>query len=389
MKKIGIATQYTNSCNYGGCLQSYALCKVLKEMGHEAQQIRFARKNSLLRNIPRLVKYHTACKKCKEQLTSIYNKLYGKISGEQIKINLLRESFSDFRNSIPHTDIVYNDDTIEKCNQFDCYITGSDQVWTIKSDTEILDKFYWLKFVNHKKKISYAASIGATKIPERLYSVIDDTLSDFSAISVRQRQDKILLDSFVKNKAIFWVLDPTLLLTYDDWKIQCSDNPYAKDNYIFAYILGSNTKDRELIMRIAHYLNLKVITIPYLLTEYRSCDAKFGDIKLSKVTPNYWLSLIKDAKYVFTDSFHCVALSLIFHTDFYALKRFSDNDKNSINSRIESLLSLVKCESRIISNSITNDEFKDLTSLDYSRIDSLIERERKMSMQYLSDALES
>lgn len=389
MKKIGIATQYTNSCNYGGCLQSYALCKVLEDMGYNAQQIRFTKKNSLLKNIPRLVKYHTVYKRCKEKLKSIYNKLYGKISGEQIKISLLRESFSDFRNSIPHTDIVYNEDTIAQCNQFDCYITGSDQVWTIKSDTDTLDKFYWLKFVNNKKKISYAASIGATKIPKRLYSVIDDTLSDFSAISVRQKQDKDLLDSFVKNKTIFWVLDPTLLLTRDNWKKLCSDNPYAKEKYIFAYILGDNPKDRKLIMRIARYLNMKVITIPYLLTEYRSCDSKFGDIKLSKVTPNYWLSLIKDAQYVFTDSFHCVALSLVFHTEFCALKRYSDNDKNSINSRIESLLSLVQCENRIINNSITNEAFNDLTSLDYSRIDSLIERERKMSMQYLSDALES
>ena len=45
MKTIGIATHYTNSCNYGGCLQAYALCEVLLGLGFEPKQIRYQNPN--------------------------------------------------------------------------------------------------------------------------------------------------------------------------------------------------------------------------------------------------------------------------------------------------------------------------------------------------------
>ena len=37
MKKIGIITHYCHSINYGGNLQAYALCKVLNNMGYDAE----------------------------------------------------------------------------------------------------------------------------------------------------------------------------------------------------------------------------------------------------------------------------------------------------------------------------------------------------------------
>ena len=388
MKKIGIVTQYTNSCNYGGCIQAYALCEFLNKLGYDAKQIRYTRSNRILNNLPRLFRHHTFIIRIREKILSYVNRCFGRFSGEQKNILILKNSFTQYRDSIPHTSVIYNEDSIDCCNDFDIYIAGSDQIWTIKSDTEILDKFFWLRFVKHKKKISYAASIGASYIPNRLYADIENVLSDFDAISVRQKHDKELLDYFIKDKKITWVLDPTMLLSYADWITQCDDNPYADDKYIFAYLLGHSRKDREFIMLVARHLGMKVITIPYLLTEYRSCDKLFGDIKLFNVTPRLWLSLIKDAKYVFTDSFHCIAFSLTFHTEFFALKRYKDNDINSINSRIESLLSLTQCNNRIIANSVAIDFVHETLPLDFNKIDLMIEKERKKSIDFLKNALE-
>ena len=79
---------------------------------------------------------------------------------------------------------------------------------------------------------------------------------------------------------------------------------------------------------------------------------------------------------------------MIFHTNFFALNRYNVNDKNSINSRIQSLLSLVDCENRIISNSINVDTIKDYPSLNYDEIDKIIEVERSKSINFLLTALE-
>ena len=197
-----------------------------------------------------------------------------------------------------------------------------------------------------------------------------------------------MLDAILPNKEISWVLDPTLLMDRSVWENDCDENPYTNEKYIFTYFLGDSCEDRQFAERIAQHLNLKIINIPYLLKRYRKCDDGFGDIRLSDVSPKLWISLIRDAQYVFTDSFHCVAFSLIFSKEFFAFKRFKDNERNSINSRIESLLSLIDCEERIISNTVSYEEFQNIDMLDYKKIDEIINTERKKSIQFLSDALE-
>ena len=44
MKKIGILTFYHDSCNYGGNFQAYATCRVMNELGYDAEQIPFIEK---------------------------------------------------------------------------------------------------------------------------------------------------------------------------------------------------------------------------------------------------------------------------------------------------------------------------------------------------------
>ncbi len=389
MKKIGIATQYTNSCNYGGVLQSYALCKKLTNMGYISNQICFIDKQeSFMSKMKRLMKNGHIVPVIKNNAYDQWNKIWGKIFNSHYEINKRYKAFSDFRNEIPHTEIIYSYKSIKDCTEFDIYITGSDQVWRIGESRYISD-FYWLNFVpKDKLKISYAASLSTKDVPKELHSKIRELLSDYKAISVREFQDKQILDKIIGNNKAQWVLDPTLLLSKDEWIDLCEKNPYKKQPYVFVYLLGNNKKQRSFIRKWAKRNNKIIIFIPYLLGQYRGCDRKFGDIRRSDVTPNLWLSLIRDADCVFTDSFHACVFSSIFHTPFYVFKRSSDKQKDSMNSRIYSLAELLECNDRIIEDNANMSDLPPLSDIDFILSDRKVAEQKKYSLEFLINALE-
>ena len=312
---------------------------------------------------------------------------FNKFISENEKVNIRNKAMQNFREKhIPHSKIIYYKDTIHNCKDYDTYISGSDQVWRLYNKE--IDKGYWLSFVSDaSKRISYAASISMNNIPKKNYKEIIDTLSKYSAISVREEEGKKLLENIIKNqKNIEQTLDPTLLFTANEWSSFCAENPYKNEDYIFAYFLGNKNEDRKSVKSFAKKNNLKIITIPYLLGQYRKCDKNFGDIRLFNVDPFFFLSLIKDAKYVMTDSFHGTVYSFLFHKEFYLYKRSSDKDIKSMNSRIYSLLNLFNCKDRIVSplNEITNET---ATPIDFKYIDEVLEAQRKKSKNFLSEAL--
>ena len=119
--KAAIITHYHNSNNYGGNLQAYALCRVLQNLGVEAEQLDFVKplpqkKKPALRKTGRLVK---------NSLAKIRNSPIAK------KLKIRNRSIRSFnRDVIPHTNEVYTADTIANCiDNYDVFISGSDQVW--------------------------------------------------------------------------------------------------------------------------------------------------------------------------------------------------------------------------------------------------------------------
>ena len=389
MIKIGITTHYTGSTNYGGCLQAFALQKELHYMGYSAMQIRFRSTDIRInQRIRRTIKSKRVFDVLKTGIKLRINKLIGKIANAEPQIRTFKESFNAFRDSIPHTTITYDNKSITNCTDFDIYITGSDQVWNI-GVANYFSVFHWLSFVTKdKKKISYAASISKMDFPKELYPKVRKLLSDYSAISVREKQDKELLDKILGKGKVRWVLDPTLLLSRKEWDEQCTTNPFKDKKYVFVYLLGDNKKQRQFVTTWAKKNNRIVINIPYLLGQYRSCDRKFGDIRKSDVTPNLWLSLIRDADCVFTDSFHATVFSSIFHTPFYVFKRNKDTEKASMNSRIYSLTELLGCENRIIENNADIDSIPALDDIDFDQADKNVAIKREESISFLKKALE-
>ena len=389
MKKIGIATLLNDSTNYGGCLQAYALCKVLNDMGHDTQQILY-RKSSrdLKKRIISVIKGRRILNTILNRSLRLLNLVLCKIFKAGDRIRDFNNSFPGFKDRIPHTDIVYDEKTIYQCNQFDIYITGSDQVWNVEMQHGT-DPFYWLEFVpDSKKRISYAASISLQDLPEELFPSVRRILSGYHAISVREKSDKELIDRIMDKDISEWVADPTLLLDKDEWCALCQDNSFKNKKYIFAYILGDSSSQRKTIERFAKEKGFIIITIPYLLGQFRKCDKNFGDIRISECSPGLWLSLIRDAQFVMTDSFHGCVFSSIFHTPFFAFKRNSDSEKNNMNSRLYSLFSLFRCEHRLVSDTISANELSNTPSIDFSRIDNVIKQEKQKALEFLRETIE-
>ncbi len=322
--KIGIVTHYYKSENYGGNLQAYALCSALNKLGYEAEQICLDRK-----------KGHSLSKRLRILLSRIKNGIDIRAKG---KIRQRGRAFLRFNQEIiPHSDCVYTEKSIYSCaHQYDAFITGSDQVW---HPSAVCDA-YLLRFApSNKIKLSYGASIACNTLTEEQKGRYKIALQDYKAISVRERDAISLLDG-VANKNVEYVLDPTLLLSKEEWE-SVSKPVDIKERYLFCYFLGDDVEQRQLACEYAKRNNLKIVTLPYMLGKYRKCDKSFGDYKLYDVSPNQLISLIKEAECIFTDSFHATVFSLIFEKKHFVFERAGHK---GMGSRIYSLTNLFKTE---------------------------------------------
>lgn len=349
-KRIGIVTMYYNSTNYGGLLQAYSLTMYLNNHGYDAKQIvyDFYADGENLTAPPRTKKQKAIIgikRKVKGTLLKIEGTIHG-IGNLQKKRHQICKQFTE---SIPHTDKVYKlSELKETINDFDIFITGSDQVWNPAS----FHQGFFLSFVdgNKKKKMSYAASL-SNYLPEERASIYKDALRDFDVISVREKSDIEILKR-LSDKPVKWVLDPVFLLEKEEWNKQCSFplRKYKKP-YLFCYFLGDSIKQRKLVEEYGKKKKLKVVTIPYMQMTYRTCDKNFGDIRLNDVSPNGFLGLIHEADVVFTDSFHATAFSIIFNKNFIVFNREGHTE---MAERIKTVTDLFGCSDRFLEDDYNN-----------------------------------
>lgn len=349
MKKVGIITMYYKSSNYGGVLQAWALCQKVNAILSDncCEQICYdaTYKAGFRKRLSALsVKYRNPIKLCKKILSKFKNKVWEKCHAKSIREISAKKgkSFHDFAEIVPHSEIVYNAETIaDAAQKYDIFITGSDQVWNM----EWYQPAYFLSFVpSDKTKFSYAASIAMTQLNPDEQATIREHLKDFKAISVREQNAADMLKPLVSVTPEY-VLDPTLLLSAEEWDVLSSDR-LIEDDYLFCYFLGNNPAERKLAKEFAKLYGLKIVSIPWVGTR-KYTDLKFGDVVLPGASPQDFISLIKHAKYVFTDSFHAVVFSYIDQRQFFVFNR---DKKGSMNSRIKSILQLFHMDSRFCSD---------------------------------------
>lgn len=319
--KIAITTFYYKVYNYGANLQAYALVRVLQKMGYDAEQLCFNTSDGFpkyklpfLKNIEIGIKVFFA--ECFAKIRHLkYFILYKR---------RLKACDSFLKEKIPHSNRIYNLHNIAEAQKvYDLFITGSDVVWSPVTNSPI----FFFRFLDKKTpKLAYAPSLGTDKLSKLEKEQFRRDLESFMDISIREKRVvPIVADAC--GKKVQHCVDSTLLLDEGDWNEICSYNLINRP-YIFCYFLGNNLTAKKLAISYAKKYNLLVVNIPYYWKRY-SEYSDFGDIKLSKISASEFLSLIKYAQCVFTDSFHACVFSEIFRTHFFAFSR-GNNDKLSI-----------------------------------------------------------
>lgn len=345
--RIGILTFHW-ATNYGAVLQTFALQKVLGQLGHSVTIIdykplcqdnniwSFVRKRCFLHPI------HFLNNLSKERKIDEFRK-------ENLSLSIRYIRRSDIDKNLDNLDVV---------------ICGSDQIWNpsfLRSGEGKVTTTYFLDFATEIKKISYAASFGCTTYPVKYKQLIQPLLSQFSHISVREQTGKKIIEEMGQSSVV--VPDPTILLTAQDYN-SCihSGDAEITTPYTFVYMLR-----REKCSRHIDYLKLNNQIIESLNEGVEQ-----------------WVANIKKASYVVTNSFHCVVFCLLYHIPFSVVLK--NTGLVGMNDRFYTILKRCQLLERITSDSgdvaeIINKE------INWSIVDEALLKYRKIGMDFLQKAL--
>lgn len=376
MKKIGTLTLFDENNNYGGTLQAFALCNAINLMGYNCEVIKYHNgKNPIYPDSKsKMVQYSNL-----EVLNKVKNKLLYKLNF--LIANTLAERnqlFENFRNIyIPHSTL-YTDDTIKNTlDKYDVFISGSDQVW----NPNAVQYGFLQSFVDQNKiKCSYAASISRDKLSEHEKEILIPYIEKFDCISVRENTaKKILKECGIENVEVN--IDPTFLVDKKIWKTIIGE-PIQKKKYIICYFFSDSYKYRKKLQKFCEKNNYELLFIPYAQQVYNVKDSFGMGKKINKVGPIEFLNLIYNAEFVFTDSFHGVAFSIIFNRNFYVFTRDNNENKTSKNSRIYDILNKFGLQKQLVSDNFNIDEI-DKNLINYKEVNTLLEKEKEKAYEYL------
>ncbi|MEG1737739.1 MAG: polysaccharide pyruvyl transferase family protein [Odoribacter sp.] len=347
--------------NHGASLQAFALQNYLSCLGHDIEIIDY-KPNYLSRHYdffyvsnPRWNKYIV--------LKIIY--LVLKLPMRLLALKKKR-SFDKFRDSYLYlTAKRYNTnkELQDSLPEADLFIAGSDQIWnTLYPNGK--DAAFYLNFVPKRyRKLSYAASFATSTIAEQYKDFVCKQLCNFDSISVREEDGLRLLEE-LGHKGI-WVCDPVFLLSTTEWD-KIIERPF-NEKYIIIYDFERTPLIEKVAKQIAKKNGWKIYTINVFLAYANKCFTYSG--------PQDFVSLIKNAQLIISNSFHATAFSVIYEKEFFVVPR-----KEGINTRMASLLSYLEIPDRMI----TTNEFK-YERIDYNKVRVKMNAYIAQSKKFLKD----
>lgn len=265
----------------------------------------------------------------------------------------------------------------------DCFVTGSDQIWNT------FHKFYsfnFLSFAESVKRIAYATSIGTSNVKEEYREYVKVLLQRFSHIGVREKEAVGVLNELTGRDDIRQVLDPTFLLTSDDWLDLAKDSEYEDilpNDYVFCYFIGNNGCYSDYLKEVCRRIGLSSIII---IPSHENPLFNFEDAYIYKnAGPVEFVDLLRRAKFVCTDSFHATALCINLSVQFVEFMRFSDDDPRSQNSRLYDLLHHYSLMNKIFKP----DSSEWYCPIDFKRVQTILNNDRGDSLNFLINSIEN
>ncbi|MGR3268964.1 polysaccharide pyruvyl transferase family protein [Vibrio vulnificus] len=262
-------------------------------------------------------------------------------------------------------------------SEMNVFISGSDQIWNpacVSPEKKFVSQ-YFLSFAEHsQKKISYASSCGAYEFNNDEVKELKRYLSSYKSLAVREKKTSEFLSNTL-NRNVSHVLDPTLLLTKKEWLDKISDNSYRTGDYILVYVIKKTQLLKDTIRKIKSRLNMRVILVEQGLYFDSIIDEHIRD-----AGPEDFISLVNNAKFIITDSFHGTTFSVIFN------KPFCSVSPGANVNRISSLLNTIGLENRIIHDHENIDNIS--LDMDFEEVNKLLFSQIEKSKEYLYSSIE-
>lgn len=352
MKTLTITLHDTDNC--GSSLQAFALQNYLLNHGIE---------NEIIDYVPDYVKNNGSGLKTLLRKLVFYKE--SKVRDEKFKefvkkyLHLTKEKYHNFNELCANPP------------QADCYITGSDQVWNSMYKCGN-DRAFYLDFLDSKNKIGYAVSLGREKVPQDNCDIVKKYVRNFKWISVREKSSVIQLQSVLQREDIDYVCDPVLLNPVQVYRDMQAPR-LVNDAYILIYMAQIPDTDfmNKFISKVKKIIPGKIV----LIGSYRNrCEC---DIHMRDVAPEDFLSLIANAEYIISNSFHATMFSLIYQ------KQFATIIPEENGARIKEIL----CFTDLVHNAIStlSDEVPWVN--DYNAVADKLEYFRRKSQNKLLNEL--
>ena len=197
---------------------------------------------------------------------------------------------------------------------------------------------------------------------------LESSLSKMSMVGVRELDlYETLKNLHIHNLSL--VLDPTLLLTSEEWDKLVPNDRIIKEKYVLLYQIGKSIR-RSDAKKFAKSKGLKLVVLSSIYN-FRYPTDIIG-------TPNEFISLVKNAEYVLSGSFHGLAFAINYSRQVFAA--FSGNTNRAL-----TLLKIIGSENQLLQEKTTIPSNQIV--MDYEGIHSKLHVSRKDSQYVLLESL--
>ena len=355
---------HCNFTNYGSALQTWALGQAIIKQGHKTV----------------LIDYCPDCLKDKDPLNPMQNmwdtdeesRRMCELSLPAIRINY--EKFEKFYSEkCIRSKKVYTSKNFHEIiddEHVDGFVCGSDTIFCI--DEFGFDDGYYANYPLMKSgyTFAYAASFGDSHFTEESYKILNQRLGNFKALGIRENW----MIPYIKEHSdtpVQKVVDPTLLLEQKDFDTIAVPERLEKEKYLLLYARRYNKKMFDYADALAKKNGWKVIDI-----SLRATNADHHRMFYEAGVEEF-LSLVKHAEYVVTNSFHGMIVGVHYRRPFVIFSR------EQCDIKIDEVLELFGLsDHKLITGEKTVNDY-----IDYDVVHKRIDKARKESLMYLESVL--
>lgn len=357
-RELGIIT-FNRALNYGAILQAYAMKSICDNLGYHAHIVDYWHESGLKPAEKQKITPRTIKKKIRNSLGAHYH------AQKERAFKSFRKKYLDESESCSNVNEVNS-------LGYDTYVIGSDQIWNYNITGGMFDSMYFGYFAKDAIKVVYAGSAHDTPFPlnyEKQFTQL--LMKSGAAFSIREKRLAEYISGLTGLEYPV-VVDPTLLAGRDIMDYLADSVPAEKEPYILIYQIDSNP---------ASDISVKSLEKRFACKVYTMTVPRIGSLHGRRGTagPQEFLSLIRGAQMVVTNSFHGIALSLLFEKQFFVYEH------SGVMTRIDNLLDEIDLHDRKVRLVKDIDPGK---TIDYASVRTRLQELRRNSMEYLKSALD-